>query len=83
MLARVTDPAGKSVMIHKTYITAEGTKAPVNNVRMFCPGSVPAGSAVRLCVLFVDIRTGALRFIGAAGAVLLAPAAARMRSGNF
>jgi hypothetical protein len=34
-------------------------------------------------VLFVDIRTGALRFIGAAGAVLLAPAAARMRSGNF
>ncbi len=48
MLARVTDPAGKSVMIHKTYVTADGTKAPVNNVRMFCTGSVPAGSAVRL-----------------------------------
>jgi putative DNA primase/helicase len=48
MLARVADPAGKSVMIHKTYLTAEGTKALVEPVRMFCPGTVPAGSAVRL-----------------------------------
>jgi putative DNA primase/helicase len=35
-------------MIHKTYLTAEGTKALVEPVRMFCPGTVPAGSAVRL-----------------------------------
>jgi len=48
MLARVTDPAGRPVTIHRTWLTAAGTKAPVNPVRMFCPGTVPPGSAVRL-----------------------------------
>ena len=48
MLARVTDPAGKPGIIHRTYLTAGGDKAPVEKVRMFCPGNVPAGSAVRL-----------------------------------
>jgi putative DNA primase/helicase len=48
MLARVTDASGKPATIHKTYITADGMKAPVEKVRMFCAGSVPAGGAVRL-----------------------------------
>ena len=48
MLAMVTDATGKPATIHKTYITTAGTKALVEKVRMFCPGSVPAGSAVRL-----------------------------------
>jgi putative DNA primase/helicase len=48
MLARVTDPSDKPVMIHKTYVTATGGKAPVEQPRMFCQGSVPRGSAVRL-----------------------------------
>jgi putative DNA primase/helicase len=48
MLAKVLDPAGKPVMIHKTYLTATGGKAPVEQPRMFCQGIVPRGSAVRL-----------------------------------
>ncbi len=51
MLAMVSDPAGRPATIHKTYITAVGTKAPVEKVRMFCAGSVPPGSAVRLTPL--------------------------------
>jgi hypothetical protein len=42
MLAKVTDPAGKPVMIHKTYLTMSGTKATVEQPRMFCPGNIPA-----------------------------------------
>jgi putative DNA primase/helicase len=48
MLAKITDPVGRPVMIHRTYLTTTGTKAPVDKVRMFCPGKVPPGSAVRL-----------------------------------
>src|ERR1700730_624284 len=43
MLAMGTDATGKPATIHKTYITADGTKAPVEKVRMFCAGSVPSG----------------------------------------
>jgi putative DNA primase/helicase len=50
MLAKVTDPAGKPVMIHKTYLTMSGPKAAVEQPRMFCPGNIPPGSAVRLAV---------------------------------
>jgi putative DNA primase/helicase len=50
MLAMVTDPIGKPATIHKTYITADGAKAPVEKTRMFCAGSVPAGGAVRLAI---------------------------------
>jgi putative DNA primase/helicase len=48
MLAMVSDATGKPATIHKTYITAAGTKAAVAKVRMFCAGSVPPGGAVRL-----------------------------------
>jgi putative DNA primase/helicase len=48
MLAKVTDSAGKPVTIHKTYLTATGSKAPLEEPRMFCQRAVPPGSAVRL-----------------------------------
>lgn len=50
MLAIVSDASGRPATIHKTYITTDGRKAEVEpgKVRMFCPGTVPAGGAVRL-----------------------------------
>lgn len=48
MLATVADSDGKPATIHRTYLTAAGRKAPVEKVRMFCPGHVPPGGAVRL-----------------------------------
>ena len=48
MLAMVTDATGKPATIHKTYITADGRKAPVEKPRMFCAANVPPGGAVRL-----------------------------------
>lgn len=48
MLAMVSDPTGRPATIHKTYLAPDGTKAPVDRVRMFCPGSRPEGGAVRL-----------------------------------
>lgn len=48
MLARITDPAGKPCNIHRTYLSATGGKASVEPARMFCPGKMPPGSAVRL-----------------------------------
>jgi putative DNA primase/helicase len=48
MLTVVSGPDGKPATIHETYLTDTGTNAPVEPVRMFCPGSVPPGSAVRL-----------------------------------
>jgi putative DNA primase/helicase len=48
MLAKVTDAAGKPATIHRTFLTADGAKAPVDKVRMFCAGKVPPGGAVRL-----------------------------------
>jgi putative DNA primase/helicase len=50
MLAMVTDATGKPATIHKTYISTDGEKAPVDKVRMFCAGAVPAGGAVRLAI---------------------------------
>jgi putative DNA primase/helicase len=48
MLSVVSDTSGKPATIHKTYITTDGQKAPVEKVRMFCPGTIPPGGAVRL-----------------------------------
>jgi len=50
MLAMVTDASGQPATIHKTYITNDGRKAPVDKARMFCAGSVPAGGSVRLAM---------------------------------
>jgi putative DNA primase/helicase len=48
MLARVTDPEGKPVNLHRTYLTHDGHKADVSPMRKTMPGSIPPGSAVRL-----------------------------------
>lgn len=48
MLALVRTADGTVVNVHRTYLTPDGDKAPVGRVRLFMPGSVPAGSAVRL-----------------------------------
>jgi putative DNA primase/helicase len=48
MLAMMSAPTSEPVMIHRTFLTPGGTKAPVDKVRMFCPGKVPPGGAVRL-----------------------------------
>jgi putative DNA primase/helicase len=48
MLAKVTDPAGKPVTIHKTYLTANGSKAPVEKPRKLAAVPFPKGGAVRL-----------------------------------
>jgi putative DNA primase/helicase len=49
MLAMVTDSSGgKPVQIHRTYLTIDGLKAPVEKARMMCAGSLPASWAVRL-----------------------------------
>jgi putative DNA primase/helicase len=52
MLAKMVDASGKPVMLHRTFMTEDGRKAPVGNgkVRMFCAGAgmITPGSAVRL-----------------------------------
>ena len=48
MLAVVTAPDGTLANVHRTYLTPDGDKAPVAQPRMFMPGKVQAGSAVRL-----------------------------------
>jgi putative DNA primase/helicase len=48
MLAMVSAPDGKPATIHKTYITTAGGKAAVDGPRKLAPGTIPAGSAVRL-----------------------------------
>jgi putative DNA primase/helicase len=48
MLARLTKPDNKPCNIHRTYLTADGHKAPVEAPRRMMPGTVASGSAVRL-----------------------------------
>jgi putative DNA primase/helicase len=48
MLALFSDASGKPATIHRTYLTGTGSKASVDPVRMFMPGKVPAGGAIRL-----------------------------------
>jgi putative DNA primase/helicase len=48
MLAMLTGPDGKACMIHRTYLTDDGHKAAVEKQKMFMPGNIPDGAAVRL-----------------------------------
>lgn len=48
MLAKVIGPDGVSVNVHRTFITSDGRKAPVETCRKLMPGTLPKGSSVRL-----------------------------------
>lgn len=48
MIAKVTGLDGQGVNIHRTYLTADGRKADVEDPRRMMQGTVPDGSAVRL-----------------------------------
>jgi putative DNA primase/helicase len=48
MIAAFYDVDGKPATIHRTFLTGDGRKANVDPVRMFMPGKVPAGGAIRL-----------------------------------
>lgn len=48
MIARVTDLAGNSVNIHRTYLSVDGEKANVAEPKRIMEGSLPKGSAIRL-----------------------------------
>ena len=48
MIATFSDAGGKPATIHRTFITKDGCKADVDPVRMFMPGNVPSGGAIRL-----------------------------------
>ncbi len=48
MIAVFSDASGKGATIHRTYLTPDGRKAELDPVRMFWPGSIPAGGAIRL-----------------------------------
>jgi putative DNA primase/helicase len=48
MVAKVTAPDGSGVNLHRTFLTAGGSKAPVGTARKVMLGGLPEGSAVRL-----------------------------------
>jgi putative DNA primase/helicase len=48
MVAKITGPDNKPVSIHRTYLTDNGEKAPIEKSRMLMAGSLPEGSAIRL-----------------------------------
>lgn len=48
MLAKVVDGEGRGAQLHRTLLTDEGQKAPVDQPRMMMPGATPPGVAVRL-----------------------------------
>lgn len=48
MLALLRDTNGNPCQVHRTLLTADGRKADVEQVRLFMPGPIPKGSAVRL-----------------------------------
>lgn len=48
MLAMLTGPDGKPAMVHRTYLTEDGQKAAVEKQKMFMPGNIREGSAVRM-----------------------------------
>jgi hypothetical protein len=43
MVAMVQAPNGQPVSLHRTFLTADGSKASVKPVRVFIAGEIPAG----------------------------------------
>lgn len=50
MLAKVSGPDGKSVQVHRTFLTPQGRKADMDCPRAIMPGAIPDGSAIRLAM---------------------------------
>ena len=48
MIALFTGSDGKPATLHRTYLTSNGRKAPLDPVRLFMPGKIAVGGAVRL-----------------------------------
>lgn len=48
MLAVVSDPDGKAVHLHRTFLEPDGRKLDVPEPRKLTPGRVPPGAAIRL-----------------------------------
>ena len=99
MLARVRDAAGKPVNVYRTYLTEDGRKAPVEDVKRMMAGTMPAGAAVRLFPLAermgiaegietgsvgrVHVRRGDLGRARRCAAANLEPAAGRAERGDL
>lgn len=43
MLARLTNAEGKFITLHRTYLTADGSKAPVHSAKKLAAGAVENG----------------------------------------
>lgn len=50
MLAKVSGSDGKSVQVHRTFLTPQGRKADMDCPRAIMPGAIPDGSAIRLAM---------------------------------
>ena len=48
MIAMVTGPDGAPSILHRTYLTDDGRKAPVIEPRLFMQGTIAKGAAIRL-----------------------------------
>lgn len=48
MIAMVTGPDGAPSILHRTYLTDDGCKAPVVEPRLFMQGTIAKGAAIRL-----------------------------------
>jgi len=48
MIAKVVEPDGKPVNVHRTYLSGSGAKASVEKPKLVMPGSLGKGSAIRL-----------------------------------
>lgn len=48
MVAKVVDHDGRGVQVHRTFLTEDGLKAPIDSPRKMMPGETPYGYSVRL-----------------------------------
>ena len=76
MIAIFSDQDGHAATIHRTYLTATGRKAALAPNKMFLPGHVPLGGAIRLNAPGEDLTC-----IGIAEGIETALACRALRSG--
>jgi putative DNA primase/helicase len=48
MIAKVASPSGRAVNVHRTWLSIDGHKAPIDQPRKMMAGEIPHGSAIRL-----------------------------------